>query len=286
MKHLRFKLAAILAWFFFIYNIEKLFGVVNIATYVYVLIFIYSIMLALIRPLQRLALHWLLLASLLPYFILKAQSGVAISGIGLPLLVTEICAILITVVLIRNMSNGLEEIREAITKLTLGNLTKGSEAFDSGQSRVYREIRRARRYQRPASLLAISTTPYSKEISLDRFIKDAQHQIIDEYIAARVSNLLANEIGDPGVILRRDKHFITLLPETDQEKAIEMANKLRTAAQENLGLEFKVGMATFPDEAVTFESLLQNAEADMTSPTTTRPEKTKLTGAQVNRALS
>jgi hypothetical protein len=39
--------------------------------------------------------------------------------------------------------------------------------------------------------------------------------------------------------------------------------KLQLAAKEKLGLQLKIGMSTFPDEAVTFESMLANAETAM-----------------------
>ncbi len=108
MNNLRYSLIAICVWFFFIYNIEKLFGVVNIATFVYVLVLVYAVLIILIRPLQRIPLYGLLLLSLVPFIILKIQAGLAITGPGLPIVVTEICVIWITIVLVSQMASGLE----------------------------------------------------------------------------------------------------------------------------------------------------------------------------------
>ncbi|NCF65121.1 MAG: hypothetical protein GWP61_04050 [Chloroflexi bacterium] len=286
MKNLRYSFVAICAWFFFFYNIEKLFGVVNIATFVYVLVLVYAVLIILLRPLQRIPLYGLLLLSLLPYIILKIEAGRAIMGTGLPIAVTEICAIWITVVLIRQMSTGLEGFRESITKLTVGRLEKGTDPFDTGQSQIYQEIRRARRYQRPATLLAIGVSEHSLQISLDRFVKDAQYEIVDKYVEARIANFLSTELGDLNIILQRDDHFIVLLPEADRDEALEIMNRLRTDGQESLGLDLQIGVATFPEEAVTFETLLQNAEEEMASLVAAGQNEINLTSAQFKRAIS
>ena len=286
MKNLRYTLIAICAWFFFFYNIEKLFGVVNIATFVYVLVFVYAVLIILLRPLQRMPIYGLLLLSLVPYIVLRIQAGLIVTGTGLPIIVTEICVIWITVVLIRQMASGLEVFRESLTKLTVGRLEQETGPFDTGQSQIYHEIRRSRRYKRPATLLAISASDHSIQISLDRFIKDAQYEIIDKYIDARIAKFLSTELGDLNIILQRDDHFIVLLPEADRKGAVEIINQLKTAGEESLGLEFQIGVAAFPDEAVTFETLLQNSEADMASSLPTKKGKAEPTLSQIEGALS
>ena len=98
---------------------------------------------------------------------------------------------------------------------------------------------------------------------LIRFVKDAQQEIIHQYVAARIAGMLMVELQDCDVITRRNNHFVALLPEASRESVDTLVQKLETAAQEQLGLKLKIGLSTFPDEAVTFESLLENAEAKM-----------------------
>jgi GGDEF domain-containing protein len=184
------------------------------------------------------------------------------------------------------MACGLEGFRESITKLTVGRLGKEADPFDTGQSQIYQEIRRARRYQRPATLLAIGAKQHEIQESLDRFIADAQYEIIDRYVEARIAEFLSTELGDLNIILQRDDHFIVLLPEADRDDALEIMNRLRAAGQESLGLELEIGLATFPDEAVTFETLLQNAEDEMASLVSTDKNELNLTSAQIKSAVS
>ena len=120
------------------------------------------------------------------------------------------------------------------SRSTLGNLNQETESFDTGQGQIYQEMRRSRRFKRPASLVSISATDHSVQIALDRFIKEAQYEIIDEYVSARVAKLLTTELLDPYIVLRRDGHFVLFLPEADRDDALEIITRLSATAQNQL----------------------------------------------------
>ena len=263
MKRLRYWFAGTCFWFFFLYNIERLGQPVNIASPVYVFAIACAVCVILLRPLHRMPLYWPFLMALAPYFVLKNQLGYSLSGENLPLTITEVCAIGLTILLTGQVARRLEALEETVTDLTIRHLKEEVHSFSTGQGRIYREIRRARRYRRPVALLAITVTEESLQLSLDRFIQEAQREIIKKYIAARIAELLVEELQDSDVIAQRNDHFITLLPETQQEDIPETIKRLETAAAEKLGLKIKIGVSTFPDEAVTFEQLLEQAETKM-----------------------
>jgi len=263
MKRLRYWFAGTCIWFFFLYNIERLGQPVNIASPVYVFAVACALCVILLRPLHRMPLYWPFLMALAPYFVLKNQLGYSLSGENLPLTITEVCAIGLTILLTGQVARRLEVLEETVTDLTIRHLKEEVYSFNTGQGRIYREIRRARRYRRPVALLAITVTEESLQLSLDRFIQEAQREIIKKYIAARIAELLVEELQDSDVIAQRNDHFITLLPETQQEDIPETIKRLETAAAEKLGLKIKIGVSTFPDEAVTFEQLLEQAETKM-----------------------
>jgi GGDEF domain-containing protein len=84
-----------------------------------------------------------------------------------------------------------------------------------------------------------------------------------KYINTRLANLLIDELEDSAVVTQLGDHFVTLLPETNREEVCQVLKRLKSAAEEKLGLKLKVGVSTFPDRAVTFETLLEQAEAEM-----------------------
>lgn len=263
MKKVRFWLIGLLVWFFFFFNIERLDEPINIASFVYVFAIACVLIIMLIPSLQKMPFYWPTLLALAPYFFLKAMFGYEIGGANLPITITEICAIGITIFLTGQIGRRLESLQEAISNLTIDQLYSKTQSFESGQGSIYREIRRARNYHRPAALLAISVAEDSLNQSLDRFVQEVQNEFINKYISARVANMLVGELQDTDVIAKRNDHFVALLPETSRENVSKITSRLEAAGKEKLDLTFIIGAATFPDEAVTFERLLERAEIKM-----------------------
>lgn len=273
MTQLRYLLITLCGWFFLFYNIERLVAPINIASFVYLFAAVCTVLLLFSAQLSQLPLHWLLTLILPLYFLLKWGMGLELGGEKLPLTITEVSVIIVTVVLARMIGIQLEEWRKVITSLTIGDLHDDLQPFDTGQAQIYREIRRARRHQRAAALLAIRAEETSgesaekrlKDTPLYRFIEEVRYETLEKYISARLADLLVTELGDLAIVTKRQDHFVTLLPETDRANLQEVVRKLQVAAKEKLGLHLKIGMSTFPDEAVTFESMLENAEMEMTN---------------------
>ncbi|MEZ4663908.1 MAG: hypothetical protein R2911_40765 [Caldilineaceae bacterium] len=110
--------------------------------------------------------------------------------------------------------------------------------------------------------------PLLQDSYLRRFLEEIQRETLKKHITTRLANLLVSVLGDTAVVTKRDGHFVTLLPEASREQLDEITQKLQKAAQDSLGLNLRIGVSTFPDEAVTFESMLEHAESDMTNTTT------------------
>lgn len=267
MKHLRLQLFFLCAWFFAFYNIERLMAPINLASFVYVFLFLAAGAVIMLPPLYEWPLYVPLLFLLPLYFILKYYLGYPIAGTNLPITVTEIVAIVTTLVITRYIMQRLAGMHETVAQLTVHNLRQ-EIPFEAGQGLIYREIRRARYHERPLALLAISPAEESVHFELNRFFKEAQAAIVRRYIHTRVADLLLKELEDYNVITQYNGHFIALLTEAEQEDVQRTVQRLQQAASERLGLQFKIGHATFPEEAVTLEQLLMNAEERMAAAST------------------
>lgn len=266
MKRLRFWMTLIVIWYFLLYNIERLSEPINIASFVYVFIGVISVLMLTLPPVYSLPLYVPFLAALIPFFILKQQLGYRIGGSHLPITITEILAIGLTIFLNGQFLRELKSLREAVNNLTISQLDRGSYPFEIGQGQIYREVRRARLSQRPAALLAVMINKDEMyKVSINRFIQEAQREIIKKYISARLAHLLLEELRDFDVITQRNNHFVALLPDIGREEALNIATRLTRVANEKLGLNLRFGLSAFPDEAVTFERLLECAEAEMKS---------------------
>jgi hypothetical protein len=272
MRRLHYLVTPLVAWFFLLYNIERLIEPINLASFVYVYTALCAILLVSLPRFKQLSTLWLIALLLGVYLILKNQLGYEIAGQYLPITITEMSAIAITVFMSDFIGRRLEQLQETLTNLAVAELSDEVKPFGTGQGQIYREVRRARRYQRPLALLAISVTDESFKVSQDhfaravplhRFLGEVQREIMKKYIATRLGNLLVEVLEDSAVVTQRDSHFVTLLPETAREDITNVLKKLESAAEEKLGLKLKIGVSTFPDRAVTFETMLEQAEAEM-----------------------
>jgi GGDEF domain-containing protein len=261
MKSLYFWLLIFSGWLFLAFNVEQISPAVQLTPFVNLLVIISALATILLLALVDIPLGVPFILILPLYVIFKSNFGGLLIRENLPLIVIEITLLAGTVLVTGRMMQRFKAIAHSMETLLLGHLAEGVEPFKRGQGQIYREIRRARHYQRPATLLAISVAEANLEQSFERFLAELEQEMLKKYIRARVADWLVEELRDYDVVAQRDHHFVALLPETGQDNIEAVIARLRHTGAEKLGLDIQIGFATFPDEAVTFETLLACAEA-------------------------
>jgi len=263
MKRMRFLVAMLIIWLFLFYNIERLSEPIDIAGVAYTFVPIVAALTISVPRLRQVPL-WALLVMPVPVFlVLKVLTGYSLWGAAMPLTVTEICVIAITIILARWVSNGMDEFESAIAHITIGQIDTQVEPFSTGQAEMYREIRRARHYQRPLALLAVGVEEKSVQVVLDRMVQEVQQAMMKRYVLSDVAKTLCQKLEDYNVIAQTNNHFLILLPEVSSDQLAELASRLRQAVSEEVGANLQIGIASFPDDAVTFESLVDRAVGEM-----------------------
>ncbi len=270
MRELRLWLTLMLIWFFCLYNVERMHAPINLASFVYVLAALVAFVVVAIPSLRRVHVAWLLLAPMPFFFAMKMHFGYQIFGSNIPLTVTEIVAVVITILLARRIAHGLDEFLEAVQSSMLRHREDSSRPFEVGQYDIYREIRRARAHHRPLSLMAISPNGGSVHVARSELIEQIQRESVGRYVRSQVANLLAVETRESDVITEREGYFVTVLPETTSEEAQRFAHRLKENSETQLGFGLRVGLASFPDQDVTFEQLLARAADEMRNGESTR----------------
>ena len=263
MQRLQIWCALLLGWFFVFYNTERLYAPINIASFIYVLAALAALAIVLWAPLHRAPLYVVFLVLAPIYIGLKLSLRYALDSAHLPITVTEITALAVTVLLARQLGHALEEVRGAIAGTMLSKVRNRSRSFKAGQREIHREMRRARIYRRPLALLSVAPTADTLSMSLNRFVQEVQRETIRDYAKAQLAGLISEQTKACDIIMHRNGHFVTLLPETSREEALALAERVEAAAKEQLGLNLKVGLSIFPDEEITFVRLLERAEHQM-----------------------
>ncbi len=263
MKRMRLLIAVLVIWLFAFYNMERLSEPINITRVAYILVPFMAVLTILICRLRRVPLGVLLVGPIPIVLGLRAWLRYGIWGTAIPLTVTEICLITLTTILARWVSNGLSEFENAIANITIGQVGKLPEPFSTGQGEMYREVRRARHYQRPLTLMAIAVEEESVRVALDRMVQEVQRAMMKQYVLSGVSKTLCDELADYNTIAQRNDHFLALLPEVTPEKLTDLIERLRRAVSERVGVTLQIGTASFPQDAMTFESLVEKAVQEM-----------------------
>jgi GGDEF domain-containing protein len=228
----------------------------------YGLVPVTAAVIVLLPPVRRFPLWALLIAPLSVFAVLKVV-GRSQWGTTLPLTLIEAAIIAVTVILARWVSDGLEEFAQVVARLTIGRDHRLPDSFAEGQAEMYRELRRARHYERPLAVMSIGVEEDSLQIALDRMVRETQHAMMKQYVLSDVANTLCDELEDYNVIAQHDDHFLILLPEVKVEDLTDFVKRLQNGMYERSGVRLRVGVASFPDDAATFDGLVDCAEKGM-----------------------
>ena len=143
--------------------------------------------------------------------------------------------------------------------LALSAFPNRANDIDSENQRIKIELTRSRRYHRPLSLVVIESESEDEKTTRE-MLKSIQHDLLNRFTSARVGQIIDDRIRQTDLVLRdRRGRFIILCPETDLENASLLAGRIAQAVKERTSLKVLWGAAAFPEEALTFDDLLQKA---------------------------
>jgi hypothetical protein len=200
----------------------------------------------------------------LPIYIgLEASLKILTGNEIIVLTIIEVCAISLSTVFTYLVSLSLNEFENAIGQITIGNREKIFTDTSTGQSFIYREVRRARNHHRPLGLLAVGVDEKTIKVTLDRLVQEAQLAMMKQYKLSGVSKMLCEELEDCAVIVQNNDQFLVALPETTSDELPVLISRLRKQVSEQIGVDLKIGTAIFPKDSFTFEGLVDKAVQEM-----------------------
>lgn len=155
-----------------------------------------------------------------------------------------------------------ESIMDALALRAFPNRVRD---LDSENQRIKIELTRSRRYHRPLSLLIIKADSGEEKIT-GQMLKSVQYDLLNRFTSARVAQLIDDRIRQTDLALRDYRgNFIILCPETDPTNAAALAQRISQAIKEKTDQRVLWGVAAFPEEALTFDDLLQKARERLVS---------------------
>jgi GGDEF domain-containing protein len=177
----------------------------------------------------------------------------------LPVIVLEFMLLEVGVWFAHQLALQISHAESVMDALALSAFPNRANDIDSENQRIKIELTRSRRYHRPLSVVVIESESDDEKTTRE-MLKSIQHDLLNRFTSARVGQIIDDRIRQTDLVLRdRRGRFIVLCPETDLENASLLARRIAQAVIERTSLHVLWGVAAFPEEALTFDDLLQKA---------------------------
>jgi lipopolysaccharide/colanic/teichoic acid biosynthesis glycosyltransferase/GGDEF domain-containing protein len=264
MARLRFMITLLTLWLIFIFNIERSDALgIDLPTAVYVAS-AFAIVSVLIVP-ETIATRWyvLLFPLLIGYAIYRYD---ALANEDLPALIellVDWVVISIAFVIGRWLSSivtGIERTYDALVEND-DNLRIASGV--DGETIINQELFRARRYDRPVSVLYIKTPSLKQLERLYENYLPYQVSLQHRYLRSRIAQLTETLLYATDPIAWYGDDIVVCLPETDKKQAYELAGRIAKVLHFSLSLDVPIGVALFPVEGLIFADLVEKAFDDL-----------------------
>jgi len=183
----------------------------------------------------------------------------------LPVIVLEFMLLEVGVWFAHQLAMQISHAESIMDALALSAFPNRARDIDSENQRIKIELTRSRRYHRPLSVVVIQSESEDEKTTRE-MLKSVQHDLLTRFTSARMGQIIDDRVRQTDLVLRDHKgRFIVLCPETDFLSASLLAQRISQAIKERTGLGVLWGAAAFPDEALTFDDLLQKARERLVS---------------------
>jgi len=272
MKRLRRSVLALLVFLAIFYNIERLdFGqqnVINIQPIVYLVGFAAVVSVIFVPILRRRSVVvsiaiWI--GVLVVGKLIMPEGRPLWGGIYTYLSITEAVLVAMLVVLAKNVARNLFEFEEVVKNISFADMGRRVKSLSEVEDDIHGELLRSRRHHYPLTVMVVQPDPESVKAALHRMVQEVQKAMMARYVIASLARVIGGQLRRTDIVV--DQHqqgrFVIVSPDTSAAHSAVLAERIKTAATEKLGVELSCGIASFPDEALTFTELVSQAEAQL-----------------------
>jgi GGDEF domain-containing protein len=167
--------------------------------------------------------------------------------------------------LARDVAKNIYELESTLDKLFLAAFQGRTMSMDEASDEIKTELMRSRRYQRSLTVIVLEPDQASVDQNLVPTAEEIRHNLSKRYAMGKISEVLNSTARRPDLIIKLDQpdRFILVCPETSASSSNTLIQRIQSAVETDLGISVSWGIATFPDDALTFEDLLHKANAKL-----------------------
>ncbi len=261
---------ALFLWVSFFFNIERLHinrsELVNIAFPVYLLV-IALLVVGLVLPQWRpISTATMLVIAFVSFWIAKLLYGRPFWGDAYTYLtLLELTAVLVTAVLAHRVGRLTADFVETLRGLFLSDLDGRVHPSDQAEGLIKRKMQSARRRNYPLSLLVLEADTAGSTIELSATAREIQRLLTQRLGLVRLTRLLALNLRPSDSIVEEidQRRWLLMTSEVHRAQATAILQRLNDQTKRQFGIRLSYGVASFPEEGLTFEDLITKAEQDL-----------------------
>jgi GGDEF domain-containing protein len=268
MAQIRWRVVVLLLWLSIFFNVERLdldlpgFDALNLPSSLYAIGLLGAIA-ALTPMFQRRHVGILLGLMIVLHIAMLAIMGKPIfGGVHIYLTLTGVLMLICTVLAAYSVGRCLSEFISAVETVTFSEKGSPMHYEHEGHELVGIEMIKSRRTQRPLSLVMIQANATSVNMLMHRLIQDVQHMMMQRYLLTTIARVLSRYVRRTDILIEgtQDGRLVVLAPETSPDGAVILGERLTQMAEERLGISASYSIAAFPEQALTYEGLINIAE--------------------------
>ncbi|HEX6287621.1 MAG TPA: hypothetical protein VFZ66_00445 [Herpetosiphonaceae bacterium] len=272
MLRLNRYILALVLWLSFLFNIERLDlnigkpDVFNISYSVYLAAAL-MVVVGLMLPQWRRRSTWLVQSIALIAFIVASSINDRPNwGGGYTYLsLFELASILVTATLAHQVGRLSADFIDTVRSLVFTDTEGRVYDMHEADSIIKREMQYTRRVNRPLSIVLIEADGNGSQVNLQATAQEIQRLLARRYSLMALSRLVARTLRRTDFVLDQanEGRLVLVAPEMHKQQTDSIITRLNEQAQRRLGISLRSGVASFPDQGVTFEELLFQAEQDL-----------------------
>lgn len=176
--------------------------------------------------------------------------------------IIQLLLVAISAGLAYDVGKRIGQVDKTLEGLLTGTYPNRTRNLREARDLVDGEITRSRRYHHPLAVLAISLDGQGgASLEKPAYYETLEKDMIERLALAKTGQILSNYARKTDLVLKdNDGLFILICPETDMKNISLLADRINTTVKDSLQVSIQWGGASFPDEAITFDDLIQAAK--------------------------
>ena len=271
MKKLYFRLATLIAYLVFIFNITRINirggRVIHIHPFFYIFTSIYILSIITIPFLRNANTVNLSIGSVFLYALsnLYFFRDALFEGEYIYTTLAEVLLLISAIFLTSQVLIYIKNLQNALETLLFPKNDRIIYEEHQAESIIEREFSRSRRGHHSITTMVIELDPSTDNLPEQPAMDDLLNDLKKRFLIAKLTKLISSQarMSDMIINIKDKKQLLVISPETTSEQSRALAKRITTVAENSLGIKLLFGTASFPQDGHTYLSTREIAESNL-----------------------